>query len=565
MNKTLRFCTVLIILTVFSGTRSEVPPHSQAEVPAFTPYMNIPIDFSPSWSPNGARIVYASRAGGAINLYVVSTSGGAPLPLTHNQYTNTQPDWARDGRRIVFSSDRAGSSQIWSMSADGGDLRQLTNVPASFCVQPRWSPDGQQIAFVAYPGPRVMLVASSGGEAREFARGVWPAWSSDGKRIAYGVVSLTGTTGEIAIRTVNGDREEKLKSSPAMSAGQVDWSPDDRRLLCVSLVNGSSQISVLNVAEDKTESTTHFEGSLYNPHWSPDGKRMTFTFTNTGHPGAIQVASLDGTHRSEITRRQSYTLASLLRYKSADGLEIPAYLFVPKQAAHEKHPALVWLHGGLGSFYDNAFEPGVQYFVDQGFVVLAPNYRSSGGFNQDLAKIDASGRKELEDVAAGVEYLRGLASVDTSRIGVIGFSFGGLITLHAITHRPELFVAAVDVYGPTDLVTWYKDAPSSRAALLFGLGGTPEQKPENYREASPVNFVERITASLLIVHGDADRDVPVSQAVEMAEALKRAHKDYELMVIPGGDHGFMRKGLADAMQGALRFLSARLRSGRSSG
>jgi dipeptidyl aminopeptidase/acylaminoacyl peptidase len=563
MNKIFRFCASLIILTLL-GTQSQVRPDARIEVPAFTSYMSIPIDFSPSWSPDGGRIVYASRAGEATNLYVVSSAGGTPVSLTHDQYINTQPDWSRDGRRIVFSSNRGGSSQIWSMTADGADFRQLTKVPG-FCVEPRWAPDGQQVAFVAYPGPRVMLVGSSGGEVREFARGLWPAWSSDGRRIAYAPASLTGTTSVIAIRTVESGQESKIKSSPAISlGGQVDWSADDQRLLCVALINGSSQVSVLNVAEDKIETTTQVDGSLYNPRWSPDGKRMAFTFTGTGRPAAIQKAAPNGEHRDEITKHRRYTTAQFLRYKSADGLEIPAYLFLPNQPAPEKGPALVWLHGGLGTLYENRFDPQVQYFVDQGFVVLVPNYRSSGGFNQDLARIDASGRKELEDVVAAVEYLRRMPSVDTSHIGVIGFSFGGLITLHAITHTPELFAAAVDLFGPSDLVTWYKDAPASRPALLFGLGGTPEQKPEDYRAASPVNFVERITAALLIVHGDADAEVPVSQAVEMAEALKRAHKDYELIVIPGGDHGFVKKGLADAMQGVARFLSARLRSSRSS-
>jgi len=520
--------------------------------------MTIPNDFSPSWSPDD-RIVYASRVGYGINLYVISSRGGTPVSLTHDQYINTQPNWSRDGRRIVFSSNRGGSSQIWSMSADGTDLRQLTNL-AGFCVQPRWSPDTQEVAFVAYPGPRVMLVASSGGDPREFAHGVWPAWSTDGKRIAYAPARLADTTSEIAIRTIATGQEIKLKSSPAMSfGGEVDWSPDDQRLLCVALISGSSQIEVLKIAEDKIESTTQVDGSLYNPHWSPDGKRMAFTFTGTGRPSTIQEAATDGSHRIEITKHRTYTIAQSLRYKSADGLEIPAYLFLPKQPAQDKRPALVWLHGGLGGLYENSFDLQVQYFLDQGFVVLAPNYRSSGGFNQELARIDASGRKEFEDVAAGVAYLRGLPSIDQARIGVIGFSFGGLITLYAITHRPELFAAAVDVFGPTDLATWYKDAPSSRGALLFGLGGTPEQKPEEYRAASPVNFVERIEIPLLIVHGDADMEVPVSQAVEMAEALKSAHKDYELVVVPGGDHGFVKKGLADAMQSAMSFLSARLR------
>jgi len=520
--------------------------------------MTIPVDFSPSWSPDGGRIVYASRAGEAINLYVVSSAGGTPISLTHDRYVNTHPDWSRDGRRIVFSSNRGGSSQIWSMSTDGTDLYQLTNVPG-FCVEPRWSPDGQHVAFVAYPGPRVMLVASSGGEAREFARGLWPAWSNNGKQIAYALASATATTSLIAVRTVESGQEKKLKSSPAMSlGGQVDWSPDDQRLLCVALINGSSQISVLNVIEDKIESTTQINGSLYNPHWSPDGKQMVFTFTETGHPGAIQASDANGLHSYEITRHQSYTTAQFLHYRSTDGLEIPADLFLPKRPAREKRPALVWLHGGLGSLYENRFDPQVEYFVDHGFIVLVPNYRSSGGFNQELARIDASGRKELEDVVAGVEYLQRMPSVNPSRIAVVGFSFGGLVTLYALTHAPELFAAAVDFFGPTDLATWYRDAPGSRAALLFGLGGTPEQKPEAYRAASPVNFVERIKAPLLILHGDADTDVPVSQALEMADALKRSHKNYELIVIPGGDHGFVKKGQADAMQEAMRFLSARL-------
>src|SRR5215475_6475542 len=168
--KTLWLCAVPIILTLFSETHSQAWSDEQVTAPAFTPYMTMANDFSPSWSPDGKRIVYASKTGQSINVCVVSSAGGTPTFLTHDQFINTQPDWSRDGSRIVFSSNRGGPSQIWSMSADGTDLRQLTNI-IGFGVQPRWSPDGQQIAFVAYPGPRVMLVAGSGGEAREFARG----------------------------------------------------------------------------------------------------------------------------------------------------------------------------------------------------------------------------------------------------------------------------------------------------------------------------------------------------------------------------------------------------------
>src|SRR5262245_60679370 len=124
---TLRWSAVLIVLAISTGPHSQAHSNSQVAVPAFTPYLSIPSDFSPSWSPDGARLVYASKSGGAINLYVVSSAGGTPVALTHDQYINTQPDWSRDGRWIVFSSNRGGSSQIWSMSVDGTGLRQLTN------------------------------------------------------------------------------------------------------------------------------------------------------------------------------------------------------------------------------------------------------------------------------------------------------------------------------------------------------------------------------------------------------------------------------------------------------
>jgi dipeptidyl aminopeptidase/acylaminoacyl peptidase len=200
----------------------------------------------------------------------------------------------------------------------------------------------------------------------------------------------------------------------------------------------------------------------------------------------------------------------------------------------------------------------VSYFVDQGFVVIAPNYRSSGGYSKELGEVDATGQKETDDVAGAVEYLRRLPSVDGTRIGAIGFSFGGLIALATVTHRPETFAAAVEMYGPTDLLAWYQQTPPLRPALRAGLGGTPDERPDAYRTASPVNFADRVRTPLLIVHGDADAEVPVSQARGMADALQRAHKDYELVIVPGGDHGFVMTGSLQAMETAMRFMLAHL-------
>jgi dipeptidyl aminopeptidase/acylaminoacyl peptidase len=211
------------------------------------------------------------------------------------------------------------------------------------------------------------------------------------------------------------------------------------------------------------------------------------------------------------------------------------------------------MHGFMG----NEFDDQVQYFACHGFVVLGVNYRSSGGFGPELAKVDPSGNKQLDDVVSSVAYLKTVPGVDPKRIAVLGQSGGALLALFVVTHQPYLFAAAVDFYGPTDLTTWYKDAPSSRGMLVAILGGTPIEKPDAYRAASPVTFVGDVRTPILIVHGDADAAVPISQAVELASSLKKANKHCDLVRIKGGDHGF-RNHRVEALETTFVFLSTTL-------
>jgi dipeptidyl aminopeptidase/acylaminoacyl peptidase len=272
------------------------------------------------------------------------------------------------------------------------------------------------------------------------------------------------------------------------------------------------------------------------------------------------VLTLASGQTTPLTPGSVHTPAQLVRYKSAGDLEIPAWLYLPRDADLTQHPALVWLHGGSpgSSSMTNQFERSIPYFVDQGFVVLAPNYRGSTGFGDELAKFH-QGDDMLPDVAAGVRYLKSLKSVDAAQIGVIGFSFGGYLTVRCITQEPELFAAAVDFYGLSDLSRYYQDNPPMRPTLIELVGGTPEQNPEAYRTASPVNYVDRIRTPLLILHGTADDSAPYSQSVDLARALERAHKDFEFISFRFAGHGFFGKDDIDANQQAMRFLLAHLK------
>ena len=557
------FIPLLIPFVIYSVILAQGErPSSVEALPSYTTYNNITRDFDPMWSPDGKQIAYyrGSRSTG-FKLYMVSSSGGASKPILDDQYLYFHPAWSPDGQRLVFISNRSGQFQVWTMNPNGTDLRQLTSISADYFAYPRWSPDSKQIAFVSYPGPHIWITSAGGGEPKTFADGISPAWSPDGKRIAF--ISAFLATSWAAVKDLGGSETRMLASSATESGvgfaeQTVDWSPDGQRLLSTELSEGAWHAQIINIAEDKVERKIPVNGSVVAPRWSPDGKRIVFSLENTERPLAIQVSNLDGTERREVTKPKSYNTGQLIRFRSVDGVEIPGFIYQPRAGGQTKRPAVVWLHGGFPGVVANQFIPQIQYLVDNGYVLLIPAYRPSSGFGKELSKLDKP-QKALEDISAAVSYLRGLPQVDGSHIGVIGESFGGLTMLNLIAQQPDLFAAAVDFYGPTDLINWFRQTPSSRPVLTLGLGGTPEQKPEIYSAFSPVNVIERIKIPLLIVHGDADQLVPLSQASEMVEALKKAHKEHEYVVIRGGDHGFFRKGWTEVMPQTLRFLSARLR------
>jgi dipeptidyl aminopeptidase/acylaminoacyl peptidase len=429
-------------------------------------------------------------------------------------------------------------------------------------MQPSWSPDGKQIAYFAFPGPNVFIVSASGGKSEIFSTGYNPSWSPDGKQIAYFSSELGPGTLSIFVKPVNGGAVRRLTSSSTAQGmtwrPSLDWSADGHRLVTTRLTDGTWELAIINVGDDLLENHIPVSGSALFPRWSHDGNWIVFGSIDTGHPSALRIVTPQGKLKAEITKHEEYRAAELIRYRSADGLEIPSYLYLPREPDPGNHPALVWLHGGLPGSTLNDFNPEIQYFVAQGFVVLAPNYRSSAGFGEALASLKP-GDAIVPDIIAGVDYLKQLKSVAPARIGIIGQSFGGYLTLLSIGRNPDLFAGAVNISGLANFTTLY-NSPLYRMLLPKFFGGTPEERPEAYRAASPVTMAERMKTPLLILHGDADYEAPYNQSVEMAEALKQAHNECEFITYKHAGHGFADNDEIDAMQQSLRFLSAHLRS-----
>jgi dipeptidyl aminopeptidase/acylaminoacyl peptidase len=340
-------------------------------------------------------------------------------------------------------------------------------------------------------------------------------------------------------------------------AFHLDWSPDGRLIVWPKLVDGRMQLVLIDVASDTIVKRLPTEGFATDPRFSPDGRWIAYASENSAHARGIRIISVDGKDDRPVTKPVEFVKGEFVQFPGGGGLQIPAFLFRPQSGGTVKKPAIVWLHGGgvMGATLD-VFDPAIQYFTGNGFIILAPNCRPSRGFSPKLAA--ATGKDIADDVAAAAAYLKGLDDVDPARIVVLGASFGGYAVLRTITAHPSDFAAAADLSGACDLSGLYRDVPELRPSLTLMLGGSPEAQADRYREESPLNYAERINVPLLIIHGTADNTVPYRQSQLLMKALEKAGKQYKLVTYDGIGHGFPPPVWANAMQQCLAFFAREL-------
>jgi len=251
--------------------------------------------------------------------------------------------------------------------------------------------------------------------------------------------------------------------------------------------------------------------------------------------------------------RSAFVEPQLIHYAGPDGQQVPAYLFVPKNLDRaRKHPAIVWVHGdGVNQNYDGwhvqrnyaVYYSFHQYLLQQGYVVIAPDYRGSIGYGsawREGVYMDVGG-KDFRDAAMSAAYLKTLPYVDADRIGIWGLSYGGFFTLLAVTEMPTTFRAAVDVAGVADYAMYYEDP--YHGGWTASRIGTPDQNPQVYAQASPLSHVDRLERPLLVLHGTADVNVPYLHSVRLIDALLKNKKGtlVEFMTYPGEFHYFTRE------------------------
>jgi dipeptidyl aminopeptidase/acylaminoacyl peptidase len=322
--------------------------------------------------------------------------------------------------------------------------------------------------------------------------------------------------------------------------------------------DGLSQLALYDVRfEAPVVASTVPPGVIEGLTWARDGSQVAFGFNGTRHNGNIWVAAVNAAAARQVTHAPLAGLdlsvliePECVRYRSFDGLEIPAYYYRPTALARQTAaglPVIVFVHGGPESqfrpLHAAPWMPPLQYYLQRGFAVFAPNVRGSAGYGKTYLHLDdvALRPNSVADLKAGVEWLVREGGADPRRVGVMGRSYGGYMVLAAATMFPDLWAAAVDIVGIANFLTFFANTGVWRRHLRAPEYGDPERDADVLRAISPLFQADRITAPLLVLHGANDPRVPLHEAEQIVAAVRAQGRAAELLTFADEGHFMLRE------------------------
>jgi dipeptidyl aminopeptidase/acylaminoacyl peptidase len=545
----------------------------------------------PVWAPDGAWIAYASDHDGdeQWDIFMVSPKTGDVVNLTTSpDSAEIEPAWAPDGRSIAYATKpKTGSSyEIELMDIATRHVTHITKNTAKELSNtgPIFSHDGKYIVYTQSHATgkdsNVFIADLASGQSTNLTqhegRHNYHAadLSPDGKTVlitsdshnGYDNVGLLDITSK-RIDWLTGDKWE-------IDAG--GFAPDGKSLTWTANVDGTTNIYSYEIASRQAAllpiaaGVNSFGG---NPTaFTRDGAKLLYSHNGANAPSDLWVFDVASKQSTQIThalvgglRSSDMVSPYLVHYPSRDGkFTISAFAYVPNNIQRNaKFPAIVYIHGGPAVQSVDSFNRFIQYIVNQGYLVIAPNYRGSTGYGKKFtdANMGDAGGQELNDVLDAAEWIKKSGFVDPKKLIVMGGSYGGYLSMMAVTKAPDMWAAAVPI---VPFVNWFTEIanedPSLREYDLATMGD-PVKNKALYEDRSPINFVDKIKAPILLLAGSNDPRCPASEAQQVADAVKKRGGVAQLKIYSDEGHGFARvENQIDAYQRVSDFLKVHVPS-----
>ncbi|GAA3614395.1 S9 family peptidase [Flavivirga amylovorans] len=581
-----------------------------------------------SFSPDKSKLLVSSNRSGIYNMYTVPSSGGDFTPITTSDSSSVFGiSYFPNDERMLYRADGNGDEiyHIYLRDIDG-TITELTPDEGARASFYGWSHDGKSFIYGSnkrdkrYMDVYEMTVEDLSSKLiYQNDKGYsFNAISSDKNLLA---LSKTINTNDSDIFIYNRTDKSLTKVNENQSSNSAeDFSLDSKTLYyttddgaefsyvmkyniatgerkkvlerswdvsgiyfthnekyMVSFINEDAKnvIEIMDMASGKNLELPDFQnGSITSVGISRDETMMRMYVGGSNSPSNLFIYNLASKELHQLTDvlnkdidANHLVTAKVIRYKSFDGVEIPAIYYLPHQAsAEDKVPALVLVHGGPGGQSRQNFNSLTQYLVNHGYAVLAVNNRGSSGYGKTFFQMDDlnHGEKDLQDCVEGKNWLASQPQIDASKIGIMGGSYGGYMTMAALTYTPEEFAVGVNIFGVTNWLRTLKSIPpwweSFKEALYKELGNPHTADSVRLRKISPLFHTDKVTKPLIVLQGAKDPRVLQVESDEIVAGVRKNGIPVEYVLFEDEGHGFVKKeNQIEAYSSILNFLDTYLK------
>jgi dipeptidyl aminopeptidase/acylaminoacyl peptidase len=547
---------------------------------------------SPAWFPCSRTIAFLSSRGkvsagdkggeeSSSQIFVLPIDGGEAWQLTEHKENIQSFRISPDGKTIAFTTrdslseeeekkqkekddavvvdEKFRMSHLWIFDIESKKASRLTE--GAFTVGDfRWSPDSKRLAYVSRPNTKVdeswnsdiwvigveerkpkLLFENPGPDSS-------PRWSPDGKTIAFASHPQTSTStwySKLYLIPAGGGGARVLLEEFDLNFSSPIWSPDGKTIFWSAGDHTTTNLFAVDIQSGRVRRLEPPRGGNYSWEIAKDGTQWVWVHTPATWPSEIYAADIDLKDLVVLTdanpwlREEGFKFGKVetVKWKNSDLQEIEGVLTYPVDyKPGKKYPFILNPHGGPSGVRIESFSTSNQFFAGNGFFVFQPNFRGSVNYGQEFVNANRGkwGIVDYDDCMTGVDYCIDKGWADPDRLICYGWSYGGYMSFWIVT-QTDRFKAVSPGAGLPNLYSMYSTTDIPRYLAWFF--GTPWDNEEMFEKLSAIRHVKNVKSPVLILHGEEDARVPISQSVEFYQALRDLGKDVTFVKYPREGHG----------------------------